>query len=41
MAGYWDDPAATRNTIKKGWLHTGDLAEIDEDGLYHHSGREA
>ena len=32
MAGYWDDPAATRNTIKRGWLHTGDLAEIDEDG---------
>ena len=32
MAGYWDDPAATRKTIKKGWLHTGDLAEIDDDG---------
>ena len=32
MAGYWDDPAATRQAIKKGWLHTGDLAEIDEDG---------
>ena len=32
MAGYWDDPAATRQTIKKGWLHTGDLAEIDDDG---------
>lgn len=32
MAGYWDDPAATRQTIKKGWLHTGDLAEIDEEG---------
>ena len=32
MAGYWDDPAATRQTIKKGWLHTGDLAEIDDEG---------
>ncbi|MGC6518308.1 MAG: AMP-dependent synthetase/ligase [Candidatus Puniceispirillaceae bacterium] len=32
MAGYWDDPAATRQTIKKGWLHTGDLADIDSDG---------
>ena len=32
MAGYWDDPAATRQRIKKGWLHTGDLAQIDEDG---------
>ena len=32
MAGYWDDPAATRQRIKKGWLHTGDLASIDEEG---------
>ena len=32
MAGYWDDPAATRQRIKKGWLHTGDLAKIDEEG---------
>ena len=32
MAGYWDDPAATRQVLKRGWLHTGDLADIDEDG---------
>lgn len=32
MAGYWDDPAATRQRIKRGWLYTGDLASIDEDG---------
>lgn len=32
MAGYWDDPATTRQAIKRGWLHTGDLAEIDEEG---------
>ena len=32
MAGYWDDPAATRQVIKRGWLHTGDLAKIDDDG---------
>ena len=32
MAGYWDDPAATRQRIKKGWLYTGDLASIDEEG---------
>ncbi|MGC6530163.1 MAG: AMP-dependent synthetase/ligase [Candidatus Puniceispirillaceae bacterium] len=32
MAGYWDDPAATRQTLKKGWLHTGDLASIDDHG---------
>ena len=32
MAGYWDDPAATRQVLKRGWLHTGDLASIDDDG---------
>ena len=32
MAGYWDDPAATRQVIKRGWLHTGDLATIDDEG---------
>ena len=32
MAGYWDDPAATRQRIKKGWLYTGDLASIDDEG---------
>ena len=32
MAGYWDDPAATRQRIKRGWLYTGDLAAIDDEG---------
>jgi len=32
MKGYWENPEATRETIKDGWLLTGDLARTDEDG---------
>jgi len=32
MQGYWKNPEATAQTILDGWLHTGDLAEIDADG---------
>lgn len=32
MKGYWRNEAATAMTIVDGWLHTGDLAEIDSDG---------
>ncbi len=32
MDGYWRMPEETANTLKGGWLHTGDLAKMDEDG---------
>jgi long-chain acyl-CoA synthetase len=34
MAGYWDDPAATANAIRDGWLFTGDLATCSPDGFF-------
>ena len=39
MKGYWKDEAATAQTIKKGWLHTGDLGEVDDDGFITITGR--
>lgn len=34
MLGYWNNPAATAETIRDGWLHTGDLATRDDDGYF-------
>ncbi|MBD5605700.1 MAG: AMP-binding protein [Candidatus Eremiobacteraeota bacterium] len=34
MLGYWRNPAATEETIRDGWLYTGDIAVVDEDGYY-------
>jgi len=35
MTEYWQDAERTRETIRNGWLHTGDLAYMDEDGYYY------
>ena len=32
MAGYWNKPEATANTVIDGWLHTGDVGHLDDDG---------
>ncbi|KAA0181892.1 AMP-binding protein [Cupriavidus gilardii] len=39
MLGYWEDEARTRETIRDGWMHTGDLATIDEQGYCNIVGR--
>lgn len=32
MKSYWNKPEATAETIRDGWLHSGDLAQVDDDG---------
>ncbi|MBN1276697.1 MAG: long-chain fatty acid--CoA ligase [Deltaproteobacteria bacterium] len=35
MKEYWQDPVKTEDTIKNGWLHTGDVARMDEEGYFY------
>ena len=39
MAGYWKNEKATRETIRDGWLYTGDLGYLDADGYLYVLGR--
>jgi long-chain acyl-CoA synthetase len=39
MVGYWKNEKATKETIRDGWLFTGDLGYIDEDGFLYVLGR--
>ena len=34
MLGYWQREDETANTLKDGWLHTGDIAQMDSDGYF-------
>ena len=39
MAGYWRQDSATRDTLRSGWVYTGDLGYKDEDGYIYLAGR--
>ena len=35
MKGYWNRPEETARTIRDGWLYTGDIAYMDEEGYFY------
>lgn len=35
MQGYWNHPEETKQVLRNGWLYTGDLARMDEDGYFY------
>ena len=39
MAGYWKNPEATADTLRDGWLHTGDMGYVSEDDFLYVLGR--
>ena len=39
MIGYWDQPEKTAEAVRDGWMHTGDLAVMDEEGYVQITGR--
>jgi long-chain acyl-CoA synthetase len=39
MQGYWNRPDETALVLRNGWLRTGDIARMDEDGYFYISGR--
>lgn len=35
MKGYWNNPSETDLTIRNGWLYTGDIARMDQEGYFY------